>query len=95
MAGFRDFIQYLNPCFRIPSRKTIKESGLRDLYNAVVDKIKEVLKKVPHLNISVDGWSDAALRCFNGYTVQGIDNDWNLINTPIGFQYVEGMCLYN
>jgi len=45
---------------------------------------------VPFVNVSVDGWSDAILRSFNGYTAQGIDDDWNLVNIPIGFQYVEG-----
>ncbi len=91
MGGFQDFIHYLDPCFQMPNRKTIKETGLRDIYNAVVEKITEILKRVPFPNVSVDGWSDAVLRCFNGYTVQGIDDDWNLINIPIGFQYVEGL----
>ena len=90
MPGFREFIHHLDPCFNMPSRKTIKETGLRDMNNVATQKIKERLKNVLHPNISVDGWSDATLRSFNGYTVQGIDNDWNLINIPIGFKFVEG-----
>ena len=90
MPGFPDYVEHLDPCFKMPTRKTVKDVGLRDMYNIVTGKIKIILKKVPHLNVSVDGWSDAILRSFNGYTVQGIDEDWNLINIPIGFQYVEG-----
>jgi len=90
MVGFREFVEHLDPCLRIPSRKTIKGTGFRDLSNEVIIKMKSMLKKVPFVNVSVDGWSDAILRSFNGYTAQGIDDDWNLVNIPIGFQYVEG-----
>lgn len=93
MSGFRDFVEHLDPCFKMPTRKTVKETGLRDMYTVVNGKIKDVLKTISHLNISVDGWSDPILRSFNGYTVQGIDNEWNLINIPIGFQHVEGKCI--
>ena len=90
MVGFRDFIQHLDPCFSMPSRKTIKESGLRDLHESCISKIKDILKNVRYPNVSIDGWSDATLRSFNGYTVQGIDENWNLINIPIGFHFVTG-----
>ena len=74
MVGFRDFIQHLDPCFSMPC----------------ISKIKDTLKNVRYPNVSIDGWSDATLRSFNGYTVQGIDENWNLINIPIGFHFVTG-----
>ena len=42
-----------------------------------------ILKSIPYPNVSVDRWSDADIRCLNGYIVpltsfQGIDMEWNL-----------------
>ena len=33
--------------------------------------IKNDLSQLDSINISLDGWSDALLRCYNGYTAQG------------------------
>ena len=52
MPGFPDYVEHLDPCFNMPTRKTVKDVGLRDMYNIVTGKIKKILKKVPHLNSS-------------------------------------------
>jgi uncharacterized membrane-anchored protein len=36
-----------------------------------IEKIKKELKEIDSINISVDGWSDAIMRCFNGFIAQG------------------------
>ena len=48
------------------------------------------LEKNQHPNISVDGWTDATARAFNGYIVQGIDDEWNLLTLPVDFRPVTG-----
>lgn len=70
--GFRDFIEFLEPSFSIPTRYRVKESGLPNLKVLVENKIKQELAQLNSINISLDGWSDAIMRSFNGYIAQGI-----------------------
>ena len=39
---------------------------------------------------AMDAWTDAAARPFNGFIVQGIDNQWQLHTLPVEFEYIEG-----
>ena len=88
--GFKEFINYMDPSFNMPTRKTLKSSGVPSLKEMVLIKLKENLKNVEFPNMSVDGWSDATVRSFNGYICQGIDNDWNLVTLPVDFRNFEG-----
>jgi hypothetical protein len=58
-------------------------------------KIKNILKRIPWPNISLDGWSDGILRCWTGYVIQGIDNNWNLVKFTLAFKYTKGMMIIN
>jgi hypothetical protein len=53
-------------------------------------KIKAVLCSIKWLNSCADGWSDATMRCFNGYVCQGIDNNWKMNTIHFAFEYVKG-----
>jgi len=88
--AFKDFMKMVDPSFNVPTRKTVKTTGLSILLKTVTAKIAVILKSIPHVNVSVDGWSDSVMRCFNGYIVQGIDVNWKLHTIPIAFQYVNG-----
>ena len=53
-TGFREFINYFDPSFRIPTRYTIKKAGLPSLKAFVDDKNREILANVPWVNVSCD-----------------------------------------
>ena len=74
--AFKDFMYVFDPSFNVPTRNTIKNSGLNNMYSSVHSKMLKILESIPHVNISVDGWSDAVIRCYNGYIVQGIANNY-------------------
>ena len=76
--AFREFMSVFDPSFNCPTRHTVKTSGLGSLWDKVDFKIRALLNSMTYVNISVDGWSDAAIRCYNGYIAQGIDNKWNM-----------------
>ena len=90
-AGFKEFINYIDPSFSMPSRKTVKSTGIPELKDMIVVKLKELLEKIEFPNMSTDGWSDPTLRPFNGYICQGIDSDWNLITLPVDFRQITGI----
>jgi len=69
--GFREFMNYLEPSFRIPTRHKLKTTDLPNLKTSIENKIRLELAQFDSLNVSLDGWSDAILRSFNGYVVQG------------------------
>ena len=89
-APFKRFISVFDPAFNVPSRNTIKIGILPEMMSAVESKLKELLAQIEWVNVSVDGWSDATLRCFNGYIAQGIDDQWRMQTLPIAFQLVSG-----
>ena len=70
--GFRDFMHFLEPSFRLPTRQKLKTTDVPNLKIAIENKIRIELAQFDSLNVSLDGWSDAILRSFNGYIVQGI-----------------------
>ena len=70
--SFRELIRYLEPGFGIPSRHTMREANLPALKEIVEKKIRNDLALMESINISLDGWSDKIMRCFNGFIAQGI-----------------------
>ena len=68
--GFRELIEYLEPSFIMPTRFKVKEL-LKGMKLSVEEKIRNELALMDSVNISLDGWSDAIMRCFNGYIAQG------------------------
>ena len=87
-AGFKEYIQYIDPSFTMPNRETIKRSSLPYLVQEVQVKIKNILINIEFPNVSTDGWTDASMRPYNGYICQGIDNNWDLHTICIGFEYL-------
>ena len=91
--AFKKFMEVFDPSFVVPGVKCVKNTHVITLKERVTEKIMIILKTIPYPNVSVDGWCDAVMRCFNGYIVQGIDMEWNLHTIPIAFEHVTGYCL--
>jgi hypothetical protein len=77
--SFKEFINYIDPSFNIPTRKTVKNTGISSLKEMVLVKLRDNLKNVEFPNMSVGGLSDATVRSFYCYVCQGIDTDWKLV----------------
>ena len=87
---FREYINFIDPSFAIPSRSSVKNTILPQLKSTCQNKIKNILNNIPSLNTSMDAWTDAAARPFNGFVAQGIDLDWQLHSIPIEFDFMDG-----
>jgi len=68
--GFREFVDYLEPSYFMPTRFTVKNTSLPAMKNKIENKIIRELADIISLNIILDGWSDQLQR-FNGYAAQG------------------------
>jgi hypothetical protein len=69
--GFKEYINYIDSSFHMPCVQTVRDSGLNVLNQLVVDKINARLNSISSLSTSLDLWSDATLRPFNGLICQG------------------------
>ena len=65
--AFVEYINYLDPSFCMPSRHNIKDTVLPKLKSVCQSKIKSLLTTIPSINTSMDAWTDAAVRPFNGF----------------------------
>jgi len=88
--GFIEWVEYMDPCFKLPTRHTIKITGLPSLRTFVNQTNKDRLLNIPWPNVSCDGWSDDVVRGWNGYFIQGICNEWEMHNIPIEFRDIKG-----
>lgn len=70
-AAFREYIEYLDPSFNIPSVYTIKYKGLTELAVHVDNELVAALAKFRYVNIALDLWCDATMRSFIGFVAQG------------------------
>ena len=87
-SAFKDFIHVFDPFFDIPNVASLKRK-IKKLKKNMHEHIKLLLKKCPHLNISIDLWSDATMRSFVGYMVYGITYDWELVNYTLDFRQIK------
>ncbi|CAF4087181.1 unnamed protein product [Rotaria sp. Silwood1] len=73
-AGFRDFMK--DCCFKCEpiSAKKLKHDIIPSFMNDVSKTIYETLKKIDHLSITIDGWSDRRCRSFLGITCHFVDD---------------------
>jgi hypothetical protein len=55
-----------------------------------MELIKAEVNSLDTVNITVDGWSDATMRSFAGYTLQGLDEEFVMHTIPICFEAVYG-----
>ena len=86
--GFTEFLSILDPYFNVPNFTTVKRK-IRGINFILEEKIKMLLKKVSHVNISIDIWSDATMRSFVGYMVQGINDQWELVTCTLDFKNIK------
>jgi hypothetical protein len=70
-TGFVEWLEYIDPSFSVPCEYTIKTNYLVNFTLFVENKLRTILEPIKHVNISLDLWSDATLRSFNGIIVHG------------------------
>ena len=88
--AWEEWLHSLDKSYVIPSREQIKKFVVPEMMSTVHSKLKTLLASIPWLNLSADGWSDATMRCFNGYIAQGIDSEWRMHTIPIALRIVKG-----
>jgi len=83
---FRKLIQMLNPNYIIPSRKTVTQSLLPQIYEMTIEKVKNQLTNVSAVCMTTDGWTSLNNESFVAVTVHFIDpsNETQFLSVLLG-----------
>lgn len=81
---FRNLIKMLAPTYTIPSRKTISNSLLTQMYENVSEKVKTDLHDITALAMTTDGWTSINNQHYIAITVHFINSDTKLCSRLIG-----------
>lgn len=81
---FRNLIKMLAPNYTIPSRKTLSNSLLLQMYESVLQKVRADLDDVTALSLTTDGWTSINNQHFIALTVHYINSDTILCSRLIG-----------
>jgi len=70
---FRKLLNMLSPNYIIPSRKTVSNCLLPQMYEMVVQRVKDKLKNVSAVCLTTDGWTSRNNESFLAVTAHFID----------------------
>ncbi|XP_030384161.1 zinc finger BED domain-containing protein 1-like [Scaptodrosophila lebanonensis] len=76
--GFRDFVHYLNPRYIFPSRTTLRNEHLQNMYNEMKEKLVLILNNVEYCAVTTDGWTSRANEFYVTVTCHFIDKNFVL-----------------
>lgn len=72
---FKQFVNILNPGYTLPSRKTISNSIIPQLYATTKEKVSTNLKNALYIAITTDGWTSINTNSFIAVTGHFIDRE--------------------
>lgn len=75
-SEFRNFVETLNPQFRLCSRLRLKNTLIPDTYDQIKSKIMKELSLANNVNVTVDAWTDGSNKSYFAITAHFINNKW-------------------
>lgn len=79
---FRLFVNNLNNSYQVPSRKTVSNTLIPQLYNMVQEKVRNTLDLVTSCCLTTDGWTSCTNTSFISVTAHYITTD-NLMKSSL------------
>lgn len=74
---FQIFLQMLNPNYTLPSRKTISNSVIPQLYHKVAEEVRKQVQSTSSVSITTDGWTYLRNGSYISITVHFINDSNN------------------
>lgn len=82
--GFKRLVQVLNSSYKLPSRKTLSEKLIPDLYNQTRRVIEGILKQAQFISCTTDCWTSVANRSYIALTCHFVDENYHLASVCLG-----------
>ncbi|XP_058983790.1 E3 SUMO-protein ligase ZBED1-like [Musca domestica] len=77
-TGFRDFVRCLDPRYVLPSRNTLKNVLMVNMYNETKSKLQTILNGLQHCAITTDLWTSRANESYPTVTCHFVTKDFVL-----------------
>ncbi|XP_073835857.1 E3 SUMO-protein ligase ZBED1-like [Musca autumnalis] len=72
--GFQDFVKCLDPRYVLPSRNTLKNIHMAEMYRVAKEKLKFILNDMEYCAITTDGWTSRANEGYLTVTCHFVQN---------------------
>ncbi|XP_036322308.1 zinc finger BED domain-containing protein 4-like [Rhagoletis pomonella] len=82
-TSFRNFVKVLDPRYVLPSKNTLKNVFVKNMYDEKKIKLQEHLNAVEHVAITTDLWTSAANEAFITLTCHFIEESFVLKNAVL------------
>jgi len=79
--GFKKFIYCLDLKYVLPSKFTIRENLMKNLYLQDFNKLKQILNIINYIAITTDCWTSVATESYISVTCHYINNNYELKST--------------
>lgn len=66
--GFKLFVNALNPSYKLPSRKTVTESRIPNLYIETRNSVGKIIKRANYVSFTTDCWTSSSNKPFIAMT---------------------------
>jgi len=84
--GFRNFLKVLDPRYTLPSRTTLQNVQMQNIYPEMTVKLQTILVKVDQCAITMDCWTSKANTGYLTITVLFIDEKFQLRSAMLSTQ---------
>ena len=82
--GFRELLNFTEPRYTIPSRKTFRNKILPLAYQEASCRLKDVIKQSELYSITTDGWTSRSLTSYITYTLHVVNMNFSMLSFVIG-----------
>lgn len=86
--GFRLYTQALCPSYKLPSRKTLTDKRIRDLYKETKKVVENILSNLTFFALTTDCWTSISNKPFIALACHYLNADFklgNLVKTHLYF----------
>lgn len=87
--NFRKFVEMLNPRFQMPSRKYLSTKLIQNKAKTIQQRLIDNLKKVDNICLTIDIWTNRAMKGFLGITAHFI-LDWKMCSAMLACKRFKG-----
>ena len=79
-AGFRAFTKLLNPSYTLPSRKTLSNKIVPDLYQTIFEKVQDSVDQAESVCLTTDCWTSRTSTSFMAVTCHFVNEEFELVS---------------
>ena len=86
--GFKKLINYLEPCYSLPTRRMLSDRLVPDLYSSVSQELKAKLSTLEAIGLTTDHWTSRANDSYMSVTAHGPTKSYGVIEAYLDVNHM-------